>query len=59
MANVIAEIKLTGIDFTIDVVKRIMNESDFENVTADYRQGFFDFGNALVKTLERLEIDNE
>ena len=55
MAKLEAKITITGLEFTRDVVKKIAEETEFEDyVTEDYKAGFYSFGNATVNMLEAL-----
>ncbi|MBR5583905.1 MAG: hypothetical protein IKW21_05200 [Lachnospiraceae bacterium] len=59
MANLIARFTVTGVRFARDVIQKFMDEHEFvDGVPEDYKQGFYDFGNAVVKTLEGLEIES-
>lgn len=59
MAQIFVPIKLDGIDLIIRVIKRLVDEADFkEDVSDDYKKGFYDFCNAVVKMLEKLKDDD-
>ena len=55
MAELKAAITITGIDFAQKVIKGFMGEAVFnENVSEDYKRGFYDFGFALISALENM-----
>lgn len=59
MAQIFVPIKIDGIDFIIRVIKPLVDEADFkEDVSDDYKKGFYDFYNAVVKMLEKLKDDD-
>ena len=59
MAQIFVPIKIDGIDFIIRVIKPLVDEAEFkEDVSDDYKNGFYDFYNAVVKMLEKLKDDD-
>lgn len=56
MAKISIPIKVDGIDCIIRVIKDVVDEANFkEDVSDDYKNGVYDFSNALIKTLETLK----
>ena len=54
MASVGFEIKLDSVEVTKKVVKRMIDEVKWEDwVTDEYKRGFYEFGNALLKYLDK------
>lgn len=54
MASIGLEIKLDGAEVTKKVVQRIIDEVEWEDcVTEEYKRGFYEFGNALLKYLDK------
>ena len=59
MAQISIPIKVDGIDCIIRVIKDVVDEANFkEDVSDDYKNGVYDFSNALIKTLETLKDDD-
>ena len=63
MANIFPPIVISGTKFIKDVIKRFMERAEFKDeISEDYKNGFNDFGNAIISTLDKLESkyeDNE
>ena len=56
MAQMSVQIKIDGFDLVIGVIKDVVEKSEFkEDVSDDYKNGVYDFSNALIKTLETLK----
>ena len=54
MASIGLEIKLDSVEVTKKVVQRIIDEVEWEDwVTEEYKRGFYEFGNALLKYLDK------
>lgn len=54
MASIGLEIKLDSVEVTKKVVKRIVDEFEWEDwVTEEYKRGFYEFGNFLLKYLDK------
>ena len=59
MAQIFLPIKIDGIDFIIRVIKSLVDEADFkEDVSDDYKNGVYDFSNAVIKMLEKVKDDD-
>ena len=59
MAQISIPIKVDGIDCIIRVIKDVVDEANFkEDVSDDYKNGVYDFSNAVIKTLETLKDDD-
>ena len=59
MAQISVPIKIDSLDFVIGVMKRLVDEVDFkEGVSDDYKNGFYDFSNAVIDALEKLKDDD-
>ena len=59
MAQIFVPIKIDGIDFIIRVIKDVVDEANFkEDVSDDYKNGVYDFSNAVIKALETLKDDD-
>lgn len=63
MANIFQPIVISGTKYIKDVIRRFMKRAEFKDeISEDYKNGFNDFGNAIVSTLDKLESkyeDNE
>lgn len=63
MANIFPPIVISGTKYIKDVIRRFMERAEFKDeISEDYKNGFNDFGNAIVSTLDKLESkyeDNE
>ena len=58
MAQISVPIKIDGLNFVIGVMKSLVERTDFkEDVSEDYKNGYYDFSNAIINTLEKLEDD--
>ena len=56
MAQISVPIKIDGLDFVIGVMKGLVEEADFkEDVSDDYKNGFYDFSDAVITALEKLK----
>ena len=56
MAKATFEITINGVDKVKEIVKRVMDEAEFkETVSEEYKNGFYDFGNAVIHMLEATE----
>ena len=56
MAQISVPIKIDGLDFAIGVMKGLVEEADFkEDVSDDYKNGFYDFSDAVITALEKLK----
>lgn len=54
MASIGLEFKLDSVEVTKKVVQRIIDEVEWEDwVTEEYKRGFYEFGNALLKYLDK------
>lgn len=54
------KVNINGNELVIDVIKKVMEEGEFEEgVTEDYKQGFYDFGNAVIKAFEGKQKDHD
>ena len=59
MAELKLPIKIDGLGFVIGLMKKLVDEIDFkEDVSEDYKKGFYDFSNAVIDTLEKLKDDD-
>ena len=55
MAELTTSITVTGVDFVIDVIQKFMDNTVFkDNVPEVYQDGFYDFGNAIIKVLKEM-----
>lgn len=60
MAQFKLPVVVNGIEFTRDLVQKFMNDIEFgDSVPEEYKKGFYDFGNALVKTLDKIQKECE
>ena len=60
MAQITVPIKIYGLGFVIGLMKKLVEETDFkEDVSDDYKKGFYDFSNAVIDTLEKLKGDDD
>ena len=58
MAKLTASIQISGINVVTEAIKRFMNEAEFEEtVSEEYKKGFYDFGNAVINTLEKVRSE--
>ena len=49
-------VQIEGLPFVKEAITRFMSEASFsDDVSADYLDGFYDFGNAIVSVLESIE----
>lgn len=56
MAQISVPIKIDGLDFVIGVMKGLVEKADFkEDVSDDYKNGFYDFSDAVITALEKLK----
>ena len=56
MAQISVPIKIDGLDFVIGVMKGLVEKADFkEGVSDDYKNGFYDFSDAVITALEKLK----
>ena len=56
MAQMSVQIKIDGFDLVIGVIKDVVEKSEFkEDVSDDYKNGVYDFSNALITILEKLK----
>lgn len=54
MASIGLEIKLDSVEVTKKVVQRIIDEFEWEDwATEEYKRGFYEFGNSLLKYLDK------
>ena len=54
MASIGLEIKLDSVEVTKKVVQTIIDEFEWEDLaTEEYKRGFYEFGNALLKYLDK------
>ena len=59
MAQISVPITIYGIEIVIKAVKKLVKETNFkEDVSEDYKNGFYDFSNAVITTLEQLKDDD-
>lgn len=55
MAKLTTQITITGVDFVCDVIQKFMDNADFkDSAPEEYQDGFYDFGNAIIKTLKEM-----
>lgn len=60
MAKVTIPIKVSGLDIIKVSVIRLMDNAKFKPGTSeDYKEGFFDFGKAMVAALDEMRKDEE
>lgn len=60
MAKISVPIKIYGVDFAIRVIKHLADEAEFkDDVSEDYKNGFYDFSNAIITTLKKVKEDSE
>lgn len=53
------QIKTDGLDIIIGAIKRFVEEADFkEDVSDEYKNGFYDFYNAVIDMLEKLKNED-
>ena len=56
MAQISVPIKIDGLDFVIGVMKDLVEKADFkEDVSDDYKNGFYDFSDVVITALEKLK----
>ena len=54
MASIGLELKLDSVEVTKKVVQTIIDEFEWEDLaTEEYKRGFYEFGNALLKYLDK------
>lgn len=59
MAQINVPIKIDGLGFVIGLMKKLVEEADFkEDVSDDYKKGFYDFSNAVITALEQLKDED-
>lgn len=59
MAQISVPIKIDGLNFVIGLMKRLVDKADFkEDVSEDYKNGFYDFSNAVITALEQLKDED-
>ena len=55
MAKLAAKVTISGLKFTRDVIKRIVEETEFQDgISEDFKAGFYSFGEAAVNMLENM-----
>jgi|GEM_PF-4534682 len=60
MAQIKIPIVIKGLDFVKEQVQRFMDEAEFEDdVSEEYKKGFYDFGNAIVATIGKMQEEGE
>ena len=59
MAQLTATIKISGLEIAKRLAKKTMEELCIDDCSEDYKQGFFDFGNAFVEALEVMQKEGE
>ena len=58
MAKLTASIQISGINVVAEAIKQFMNETEFEEtVSEEYKKGYYDFGNAVINTLEKVRSE--
>lgn len=57
MAKIECPIVIDGLEFVKDVIKRFVEEAEFaDDVSEDYKNGFYDFGNSIVEALDNMMV---
>ena len=56
MACLKIPIRIDGLEIAINAIKGVLEEGEFkEDVSDDYKNGFYDFANAAINALEKLK----